>query len=539
MVLMMRFRHWDAKALSFMLFVKLFGWFQVNYHGFSRYRIQKDGLNAFDLIERIYDIHVAGVVGIENHGNWAVILFISTRAPNGFGGARQSWHRIQPAAAHDSGIVCKYWLRGNCTRNQCRFLHSHKAILSNLPSQPLRVVTKRANEVQNARNVKRRTSPEDALDNKVNEGGITKKPFVEEKVVESVKHRAAVDQKPTAVCNDVVPEKVLQKICVDWVKKSCVLGEKCKYMHSWSSSNDFSKMVQLEGHQKAVTGINLLSGSDKLFTSSEDGTVRMWNCHTGKCIVEANMGSPVWCLASEGPWVFAGITNAIKAWNIETQLELTLNAPGGHVYSLDMVDGVLYCGLQDGSILVWKLNSEAASFEGPMLVKGHTGAVVSLFRGANLYSGSVDKTVKIWDYKNMVCIHTLQKHSEEVMSVLCWERFLLSSSLDKTIKVWGFTEAGNVEVIYTHFEDNGILSLSGMHDAAGNPILLCSCNDNSVRLYDLPSFVERGRIYANEDVRKIHIGPRGQFFTGDEAGAVSVWRCSGDFSGLLDNISAA
>lgn len=34
----------------------------------------------------------------------------------------------------------------------------------------------------------------------------------------------------------------------------------------------------------------------------------------------------------------------------------------------------------------------------------------------------------------------------------------------------------------------GLLTLCGMHDLDGKPILLCSCNDNSVRLYDLPSW---------------------------------------------------
>lgn len=33
----------------------------------------------------------------------------------------------------------------------------------------------------------------------------------------------------------------------------------------------------------------------------------------------------------------------------------------------------------------------------------------------------------------------------------------------------------------------GILTLCGMHDSQGKPILLCACNDNTVHLYDLPS----------------------------------------------------
>ena len=41
--------------------------------------------------------------------------------------------------------------------------------------------------------------------------------------------------------------------------------------------------------------------------------------------------------------------------------------------------------------------------------------------------------------------------------------------------------------IFSWFQ--GILSLRGMPDAQGKPILLCSCNDNTVRLYELPSWV--------------------------------------------------
>ncbi|THG16371.1 hypothetical protein TEA_019166 [Camellia sinensis var. sinensis] len=69
----------------------------------------------------------------------------------------------------------------------------------------------------------------------------------------------------------------------------------------------------------------------------------------------------------------------------------------------------------------------------------------------------------------------------------------------------------------------GLLTLCGMHDSEAKPVLLCSCNDNSVRVYDLPSFSERGKIFAKQEVRSIQIGPGGLFFTGDGTGQVKVW----------------
>ncbi|KAK9749317.1 hypothetical protein RND81_02G117600 [Saponaria officinalis] len=393
-----------------------------------------------------------------------------------YGGASHKWHR--PSAER----ICKYWLAGNCTRNPCRFLHPDKVapVKSVMSStnfkakqsalKPIKVVGKRTNEQQSLSKVK------NAVDN-------TEKPSVGKKddVCSSV-------LKPSGTLSSGDPKNGQRKICEDWINQSCVYGDECKFLHSWCSGNHISKIAQLEGHQKAITGIILPSDSDKLFTSSKDGTVRIWNCHTGECMLVANMGAPVWCLASEGPWVFAGITNVIKAWNIKTETEFTLNAPGGHVRSLTMVDGALFGGLEGGSIFMWKLNSDATSFESHCLLKGHTGAVISLCWGAGrLYSSSMDKTIRVWDLENMVCINTLQKHSQVVTSLLCWDQFLLSSSFDKTLKVWGCTKANELDVQYTHVEEHGIVSLSGMDDSARNSTLMCSCSDNSVRLYHLPS----------------------------------------------------
>ncbi|WRX09438.1 hypothetical protein QQP08_001925, partial [Theobroma cacao] len=70
------------------------------------------------------------------------------------------------------------------------------------------------------------------------------------------------------------------------------------------------------------------------------------------------------------------------------------------------------------------------------------------------------------------------------------------------IKVWFATEEENWEVLYTQTK----------------PVLFCSCNDNTVRLYDLPSFTERGRLYSKREVRVIHRGPFPLFFTGYGSG---------------------
>ena len=55
-------------------------------------------------------------------------------------------------------------------------------------------------------------------------------------------------------------------------------------------------------------------------------------------------------------------------------------------------------------------------------------------------------------------------------------------------------------------------------------MLLCSSNNDSVGLYELPSFVEKGRMYSKCEVRSLGGGTGGMFFTGDASGVVTVWK---------------
>ncbi|XP_061366317.1 zinc finger CCCH domain-containing protein 48-like [Gastrolobium bilobum] len=70
-------------------------------------------------------------------------------------------------------------------------------------------------------------------------------------------------------------------------------------------------------------------------------------------------------------------------------------------------------------------------------------------------------------------------------------------------------EAGHIKIYvgfskvflsYTDISSNGVIALCGMTDAEDKHILICSCRDNSVRLYDLPSFSGMGRLFAKKEV---------------------------------------
>ncbi|XP_024993188.1 zinc finger CCCH domain-containing protein 48-like isoform X2 [Cynara cardunculus var. scolymus] len=421
-------------------------------------------------------------------------------------------HQVQTA-------VCKYWLEGRCTRNPCKFLHSQPAKTSSKQSKytwknPVSFKSENSPPIENAQ----RTILKNKLDCCQNQSKSTLK--TQQKLTEvnvgQSKSIPKIQQKKHKLCNY-------------WVTESCKKGDKCENLHSWFSGNGLSMVSRLEGHTKAVTGIALPSGSNKLYCGSKDKSLRVWDCNSGQCGAVLDFDDECATLVNEGPWIFVGLRDMIKAWNLNTQHELVIRGNGGQVNAITMFEDILFAGMEDGTVLSWKSTSETSFSGEPTSLVGHTKSVLSLIVGAKrLFSGSADQTIRVWDAESLECVHVLNGHTDDVTTVLCWDHYLLSGSLDKKIKVWAATGSGNIEEVYEHDVDDGVLAFCGMHDAEAKPILLCSCKDNGVCLYDLPSFVGRGRVLSTVDIQTTQIGHGGLFFTGDAAGLVSVWKLHGE-----------
>ncbi|KAJ4762452.1 zinc finger WD40 repeat protein 1 [Rhynchospora pubera] len=134
--------------------------------------------------------------------------------------------------------------------------------------------------------------------------------------------------------------------CKYFLVEKCKYGDRCRYLHAWSWSTDFSLLTPLHGHHKAITAILLPSASDELISSSEDGTLKFWNCHTGECISTRNFDSEIGCIMSDGPWLFVGLRNSIKVYNFENNTQFTLLGPAGLVYALAAHHDMLFAGTQ-------------------------------------------------------------------------------------------------------------------------------------------------------------------------------------------------
>uniref|UniRef100_A0ACD5WIT3 Uncharacterized protein n=1 Tax=Avena sativa TaxID=4498 RepID=A0ACD5WIT3_AVESA len=399
--------------------------------------------------------------------------------------------------------ACRYWKSGNCTRKPCPFLHAG-------PAAPI-VVKKRNNTWVNTSSKIASPSPTPT--------NATVPPVL----LPPKRHAEQREQVPRPPKRGCRPQEQQQELGGGGGG-------------AWCDGDGIRGIARLEGHSSAVTGVAVPEGSGTLFSGSMDGTMRAWDCGTGKCVhVTPVHEEGVGRLIAMGPWVLAGVRGAVKALHTGSGKELRL--PAGATARITALlaedDEHLFAGADDGAIYIWRLNGEHQRFDEVAALAGHDGrAVTSLAQGKGaLFSGSADGGIRAWDLETYRCVCSFAGHASRVTALLCWDQFLLSSSDDGTVKVWrskpghGDGLDPELEVHYTHREEGQrqrVVGMDGTHDADKKPVLLVSRCDGFVRVYDLPSFKKRGQIRCHGEVTAMSLRTPGMVFTGDESGEVRV-----------------
>lgn len=94
---------------------------------------------------------------------------------------------------------------------------------------------------------------------------------------------------------------------------------------------------------------------------------------------------------------------------------------------------LLFSGSSDKTIKVW---DTCTTYKCQKTLEGHDGIVLALcIQGNKLYSGSADCTIIVWDIQNLQKVNTIRAHDNPVCTLVSSHNMLFSGSL-KAIKVW-------------------------------------------------------------------------------------------------------
>ncbi|KAL6408152.1 hypothetical protein AUP68_08526 [Ilyonectria robusta] len=189
-----------------------------------------------------------------------------------------------------------------------------------------------------------------------------------------------------------------------WAEKRKTTRKEDKAYSLLGILNVYMPLIYGEGEENALKRLQeeidkVLDNPElqRLASASCDGTVKIWDPATGRCVS-----------------TLTGRSNSV-AWSHDARLASASD---------------------DGTVKIW----DPATGRCVSTLWGHSDKIKSVAwsHDARLASASLDDTVKIWDPATGECISTLRGHSSWVWSV-AWSHDamrLASASLDGTVKIW-------------------------------------------------------------------------------------------------------
>ncbi|XP_023533107.1 protein JINGUBANG-like [Cucurbita pepo subsp. pepo] len=216
-------------------------------------------------------------------------------------------------------------------------------------------------------------------------------------------------------------------------------------------------------HFDAISSLSLSEDNLFLYSASWDKTFKVWRVSDSKCLesIQAHDDAVNTLISSVNGLVFTGSADgSVKVWRRELQgkgtkhfFSQTLLKQECAVTALAVNEGAkfVYCGSSDGVVNFWE-REKSLSHGGNL--KGHKLAILCLATaGRLLLSGSADMGICVWQrtVAEHSCLSVLTGHTGPV-KCLAVERdneagegeqrrwIVYSGSLDKSVKMWRVSE---------------------------------------------------------------------------------------------------
>ncbi|XP_062022914.1 protein JINGUBANG-like [Rosa rugosa] len=266
----------------------------------------------------------------------------------------------------------------------------------------------------------------------------------------------------------------------------------------------------------------------------------------------------IYSLAVSGDLLYTGSDSKnIRVWkNLKDFTGFKSNS--GLVKTIVICGEKIFTGHQDGKIRVWKVSQKKPSLHKrigslPALkdfirssmnpknyveVRRHRNVVrIRHFDAVScmslneelglLYSGSWDKTFKVWRIADSKCLESVSAHDDAVNSVIVgFDSLVFTGSADGTVKVWRRELQGKGS---THFlvqtllkQENAVTALAVNQSAA---IVYCGSSDGNVNYWEREKHLSHGGVLRGHRLAVLCLAAAGNLvFSGSADKNICVWR---------------
>ncbi|KAJ9210521.1 hypothetical protein DTO166G4_7906 [Paecilomyces variotii] len=204
-------------------------------------------------------------------------------------------------------------------------------------------------------------------------------------------------------------------------------------------------IMELTGHSGEVFAVRFDPTAQHIASGSMDRSIMLWNTY-GKCenygILSGHKGAVLDLHWSRDSRVIfsASADMTLASWDLGSGQRIRRHV--GHEEIINCLDiskrgqELLVSGSDDSHIGIWDpRQKDAVDFLGTDFP---ITAVALSEAGNEIYSGSIDNDIKVWDIRKQAVIYTMIGHTDTITSLQVSpdSQTLLSNSHDSTVRTW-------------------------------------------------------------------------------------------------------
>ncbi|KAJ9135575.1 hypothetical protein P3X46_032744 [Hevea brasiliensis] len=253
-------------------------------------------------------------------------------------------------------------------------------------------------------------------------------------------------------------------------------GSDSKNIRVWRNLKEFAGFKSNSGLVKAI----VISG-DKIFTGHQDGKIRIWKTSPKNPSVHKRFGSL--------PTFKESIK---KSFNPNNYVEVRRHRNVLRIKHFDAVSCL-------------SLNREQGL----------------------LYSGSWDKTLKVWRISDYKCMESIKAHDDAINSVVAgFDSLVFTGSADGTVKVWRRELEGRgtkhflVQILLKR--ENAVTALAVNQESA---MVYCGSSDGLVNFWEREKHLSHGGVLRGHKTAVLCLATAGNLvFSGSADKSICAWR---------------
>lgn len=256
-------------------------------------------------------------------------------------------------------------------------------------------------------------------------------------------------------------------------------GSDSKNIHVWKNMKSFTTFKSNSGLVKAI----IISG-DKIFTGHQDGKVRVWISN------------------SKGPKTHKRIGTFPKFFDI---LKSSMKSKN-------------YVEVKRNRTALWIKHCDAISC---LSINEEEGL---------LYSGSWDRTFKVWKMSNSKCLESVKAHDDAVNSVVTTvDNLVFTGSAEGSVKVWKREGKGkNMKHTYVKSLLEQECAVNALAVSKSGSVVYCGSSDGVVNFWEKEKQFSHGGVLKGHKLAVLCLAVVGNLvYSGSADKTICVWRMNG------------